>query len=81
MVVDTVDEMVEQSVRQPLVCGIVIHSFIIGQPYRLRRFREALEHLVAMRDRVWLTTPGEIAAHYETVQPPPALSPSAARSL
>jgi hypothetical protein len=63
------------------VCGIVIHSFIIGQPYRVRRFRAALERLAPMRDSVWVTTPGQIAAHYESVQPPPAVAPSAARSL
>jgi hypothetical protein len=81
MVIDTLDEMIEQSVRQPLVCGIVIHSFIIGQPYRVRRFRTALERLASIRDSVWVTTPGQIAAHYESVQPPPAVAPSAARSL
>jgi hypothetical protein len=71
MVVDTLDEMAEQSARQPLVCGIVIHSFIIGQPYRLRRFRPALQHLVGLGDRVWLTTPGEIAEHFGALEPPP----------
>jgi allantoinase len=81
MVIDTLDEMIEQSVRQPLVCGIVIHSFIIGQPYRVRRFRAALERLASIRASVWVTTPGQIAAHYESVQPPPAVAPSAARSL
>lgn len=72
MAVDAVDEMLEQCERQPLVCGIVLHSFIVGQPYRLRRFRAALERIVAARDRIWFTTPGEVAEHFaREVQPPP----------
>ena len=63
MMTDNVDEMVEQSRRQALVYGIVAHTFIMGQPYRLRRFRTAVEHLLSQPD-VWMTTPGEIANHY-----------------
>jgi hypothetical protein len=63
MVTDNLDEMVDQSQHQALVCGITIHTFIMGQPYRLRRFRQAVEHLVGLPG-VWLTTPGEIASHY-----------------
>jgi allantoinase len=72
MAADTVDEMLDQSERQPLVCGIVLHSFIVGQPYRLRRFRAALEHILEQRHRLWLTTPGAIAEHYaREVEPAP----------
>jgi allantoinase len=79
MAVDTIDEMLEQSVHQPLACGIVLHSFIVGHPYRLRRFRRALEHIVAHRDRIWFTTPGAIADHYASeVQPAPAMAESGA---
>ena len=69
MMIDNLDEMLEQSERQPLVCGIVVHSFIMGQPYRLRRFRQAVEHLAGL-DGVWLTTPGEIASHFAGLHPP-----------
>jgi allantoinase len=69
MVVDNLDELLERSSEQPLVCGIVVHTFIVGQPYRLRRFRAALDHLVAMPD-VWLTTPGRIAEHYAGIEAP-----------
>lgn len=72
LVIDTVEELVEQSVRQPLVCGIVAHSFIVGQPHRLRHFRRAIERIGQLHDRLWLTTPGEIAEHYATIEPPPA---------
>ena len=63
MIVDQFDEMLEQSRHQPLVCPISLHPFVIGRPYRLRRLRRAFEHILAHRDRIWLTTPGAIARH------------------
>ncbi len=65
MIVDNFDEMCEQSARheQPLVMGIALHAYIVGQPFRLRHLRRALEHIAARRDDVWLTTSGAIAAH------------------
>ena len=39
--------------------SIVVHSFISGQPFRLRAVRRALEH-IAGADGVWFTTPSEI---------------------
>lgn len=66
-------EMLDQCARQPLVYGITIHTFIVGQPFRLRRFREALDRLLQIGgDRIWFTTAGEIARHYaENVAWPP----------
>ena len=65
MIVDQFDEMVEQSANQPLVCGIALHTMVVGQPYRLRALRRALRHIVEhpARDRVWWTRPGEIHDH------------------
>lgn len=71
MMTDNLDELIEQSQHQPLVCGITVHTFIMGQPYRLRRFRQAVEHLVGLPG-VWLSTPGEIAAHYAGITAPEA---------
>ena len=71
MALDQVDELLEQSVHQPLVCGIVVHTFLVGQPFRIRQFRRVLEHLSALSDRIWLSTPGQIAEHYAGIQPPP----------
>lgn len=71
MLVDNVAEMAVQSERQPLVCGITLHTFIFGQPFRLRRLRDALA-TVSELSGVWLTTPRAIADHFETVQPKPA---------
>ena len=43
MIVDQFDEMLEQSrATQPLVMGIALHPYIVGQPYRLRHLRRAL---------------------------------------
>ena len=71
MTIDNVDELLEQAGRAPLVCGITIHTFIVGQPFRLRRFRAVLDHIAGLGDRVWLTTAGEIAEHYAGVVPAP----------
>jgi allantoinase len=63
MIVDQFDEMLEQSADQPLVCAVSLHGFIVGQPFRLRPLRQALEHCVnhPQRDRVWYTRAGDIA--------------------
>ena len=63
MIVDNFEEMLAQSAAQPLVFGIALHPYIVGQPYRLRRLRTALAHIAAQRERVWITTAGAIAAH------------------
>jgi len=43
----------------------VLHSFILGQPHRLRRFRQVIEHILAHKDKIWLTRPGEICSYIE----------------
>lgn len=65
MIIDNFDEMLRQSVDQPLVMGIALHPYLVGQPYRLPHLRRALRHIVAARDRgdIWFTTPGEIHRH------------------
>lgn len=65
MVVDNTDEMLLQSHAQPLVMGLALHPYIVGQPYRLRHLRRALQHLAQLRDegKIWLTTPGAICNH------------------
>jgi hypothetical protein len=59
LIVDNFDEMVAQSERQPLVMGIALHPYLVGQPYRLRHLRRALRH-IAVEKSVWMTTPGRI---------------------
>ncbi len=69
MVVDNFDEMLEQSAGQPLVFGLSLHTFVMGQPFRLRQLRRALKHIVGHAGRIWLTTPGAICAHVEGLPP------------
>ena len=59
MIVDHFDEMLEQSARQPLVMGIALHPYLVGQPYRLLHLRRALRHVVKQKS-VWMTTPGKV---------------------
>lgn len=66
MIVDQFDEMREQSTRQPLVCGIALHPYIVGQPFRLRHLRRALQHIDRQRDSIWLTHSGAIAEQART---------------
>lgn len=71
MIVDNFDEMLAQSAAQPLVMGIALHPYLVGQPYRLRHLRRALEHIARARDAgdVWFTTPGAICAHADHLFP------------
>jgi peptidoglycan/xylan/chitin deacetylase (PgdA/CDA1 family) len=63
MIIDQFDEMREQSQQQPLVLGIALHAYIVGQPFRLRALRRALEHIAQAKNQVWLTTAGAVAEH------------------
>lgn len=72
MVIDNFDEMLRQSRSQSLVYGVTIHTFIVGQPFRIKHFRRALEHMNKHRDQVWFTTAGEIAKHFSAQHNAPA---------
>ena len=61
MIVDQFEQLLENAEQQPLVMSVILHSFIAGQPFRLRRIRQALSHIATRRPELWLTTPGEIA--------------------
>lgn len=63
MILDHFNEMLLQSRKYPLVFTIVLHPFVIGQPFRLRALRRALDIILEDRDDLWLTTPGSIADH------------------
>ena len=58
---------------------LVRHTMIVGQPYRLRMLREALQHIARhpQKDKVWFTRPSAIYDHCAalpkgTMVPPPA---------
>jgi allantoinase len=72
MIVDQLDEMLEQTRRRAdapaLVLGLALHPYIVGQPYRLRHLRRALQHVAAQRDAgLWITTPGAIVDAMEAL--------------
>ncbi len=69
MIVDAFDEMLEQARDMPLVCPISLHPFVVGRAYRLRPLRRAFQHIAARRNRIWLTRPGDICAHIESLPP------------
>jgi hypothetical protein len=68
MIIDQADEMLEQCHgpdAPALVMGIALHPYIVGQPYRLRHLRHALQHIARARDagQLWVSTPGAILRH------------------
>ena len=63
MIVDTFDEMLDQSVNAPLVMGIALHPYIVGRAHRLRPLRKALQHIASHPNQIWITTPAQIATH------------------
>ena len=67
MLVDNFDELLRNSEDAPLVYAISIHTFVLGQPFRLSQFRRALQHMLKSRDAVWVATPREIAKYYATL--------------
>lgn len=67
MIIDNFDEMLEQSQGQPLVMGIALHPYIVGQPFRLRHLRRALTHIADYRDRIWITRAGDICDSFSSL--------------
>lgn len=67
MLIDQFDEMLRRSEDTPLVLGLSLHTFIVGQPFRIVHLRRALEHMLAHRDRLWVTVPRDISRYYRTL--------------
>ena len=64
MIVDAFDVMHAECDKRPLVMGIALHPYIVGQPHRFKHLKRALAHIAGKADnRVWFTTAGAIAAH------------------
>jgi allantoinase len=64
MIVDAFEVMQAECEKHPLVLGIAMHPYIVGQPHRFKHLKRALNHIVRKADeRVWFTTAGDIAAH------------------
>jgi peptidoglycan/xylan/chitin deacetylase (PgdA/CDA1 family) len=64
MIVDAFEVLQAECGKRPLVMGIALHAYVVGQPHRFKHLARALTHLVRKAgDTVWFTTAGEIAAH------------------
>jgi peptidoglycan/xylan/chitin deacetylase (PgdA/CDA1 family) len=64
MIVDAFEVMAAECDKRPLVLGIALHAYVVGQPHRFKHLARALNHLVRKAgDKVWFTTAGAIAAH------------------
>jgi peptidoglycan/xylan/chitin deacetylase (PgdA/CDA1 family) len=57
------DRLYEEGAESGTVMCIPLHAYLIGHPYRLEPFAEALEYITGHKD-VWVTTGREIAEHY-----------------
>ncbi|WP_299822113.1 hypothetical protein [uncultured Jannaschia sp.] len=54
----------------PVVMGIALHPYLMGQAHRFGYLEEALTKLRERAgDDVWFTTPGAIAKHYRSLFP------------
>ena len=63
MALDAFDEQLSESERYPQVYCLSLHTFLTGQPHRIRQLRRIFERIARHRDSIWLTTPGAIADH------------------
>ena len=65
------EEQLRQSENQPLVFSLALHTFVVGQPYRLAGLRDILTHIAnhKMRDRIWFTRPRDIYDHVAALPP------------
>lgn len=64
MIVDAFEVMAAECGNRPLVMGIALHPYIVGQPHRFKHLARALNALLRKADdKVWFATAGAIAAH------------------
>jgi hypothetical protein len=64
VIIANYEEMLRQSQRQSLVYGIALHTFVMGQPFRIKPLRRAFEHITKAEDTSWFATAGAIADHF-----------------
>jgi peptidoglycan/xylan/chitin deacetylase (PgdA/CDA1 family) len=60
------DQLLAEGERSGTVMCIPLHAYLVGQSHRIRPFAEALKHIAAHADDIWITTASEIADHYRT---------------
>lgn len=60
---DQFDVLYNEGEKSGRVMAIALHPFIIGQPFRIKRLKRALEYIVS-HNKVWLTTSDDISDWY-----------------
>ncbi len=66
MIRAAVEQLLSECDRRPVVLGIALHPYIMGQAHRTPALARVLTDLRAANDpRIWWTTAGDIAAHVE----------------
>jgi hypothetical protein len=64
MIIDQFDVLMDLNEPQPLVFPLSLHSFIVGQPFRQKHLKRALDYICKRRDEIWITTPNEVSRFY-----------------
>ena len=82
MAIDAFDVQLEDGTHFPTVYALSLHTFLMGQPHRIAQLRRIFAHIAERRERIWLTRPGDIAAHIASlpegvVEKPAMASPAA----
>ena len=67
MVTDAFGQFRREAQARPVVMGVALHPYLMGQPHRAPHLRRALEHVRERADGVWFATPGEISAHVRSL--------------
>ncbi len=57
------DRLYEEGEKSGTVMCIPLHPYLVGQPYRMAAFEEALSYITG-HEKVWLATGREIAKHF-----------------
>ena len=57
------DRLYEEGEKSGTVMCIPMHPYLVGQPYRMAAFEEALSYITG-HEKVWLATGREIAKHF-----------------
>lgn len=66
MIRDAVAQLLSECDRRPVVLGVALHPYIMGQAHRVPPLARVLEEIRQANDpRIWWTTAGAIAEHVE----------------
>ncbi len=68
--IDAFDELRGESVHQPRMMSVGMHTRVLGHPGRLRGLRAFLDHVQGRPD-VWICRRGDLASHWRAHVPPP----------